>query len=219
MASIFLVGGLAADAELLCCALGAAGFFAADFDGESDFLGALDSASPDLILMDGRLCSSFLGIDLFEKLQRRSPGFPILFFGGEEEDVLLLQERFPGADCQWGQAFPVSDLIATIRETLLWHAKKQQAEAGFFRESFSLLPDSLADGDALTQKESALLAYLLSHKGVALSRQELLNKIWGHAYTGQHRTVDTHIKTLRRKLSDSALHIETVRGAGYRLEE
>ena len=70
----------------------------------------------------------------------------------------------------------------------------------------------------LTPKEYNLLLYFLDNKGVALSREKILNGVWNYDYFGDLRTVDTHVKQLRSKLGESGSMIVTVRGVGYRLE-
>lgn len=69
----------------------------------------------------------------------------------------------------------------------------------------------------LTLKEFELLRYLMENQGIVLSRDQILEKIWGYEYAGETRTVDVHIRTLRQKLGDSGFLIETVRGVGYRI--
>ena len=70
---------------------------------------------------------------------------------------------------------------------------------------------------ALTYKEFELLCYLLENRGVVLTRDQILSKIWDYNYSGETRTVDVHIRTLRQKLGESGSLIETVRGVGYRI--
>ena len=69
----------------------------------------------------------------------------------------------------------------------------------------------------LTLKEFYLLKYLIENVGIVLSRDKLLEKVWGYEYEGETRTVDVHIRTLRQKLGDAGSIIETVRGVGYRI--
>lgn len=69
----------------------------------------------------------------------------------------------------------------------------------------------------LTLKEFELLRYLLENKGIVVSRNQILERIWGYEYGGETRTVDVHIRTLRQKLGESGFFIETVRGVGYRI--
>ena len=71
----------------------------------------------------------------------------------------------------------------------------------------------------LTLKEFELLRYLLENHGTVLSREKILEKIWGYEIYGETRTVDVHIRTLRQKLGEAGAMIETVRGVGYRIGE
>ena len=69
----------------------------------------------------------------------------------------------------------------------------------------------------LTLKEFDLLCLLLENKGRVLTRDQLLNRIWGYGFDGESRTVDVHIRTLRQKLGECGEYIETVRGVGYKV--
>ena len=69
----------------------------------------------------------------------------------------------------------------------------------------------------LTLKEFELLKQLLKHPGIVLTRDQLLEDIWGYDFGGETRTVDVHVRTLRQKLGDAGEYIETVRGVGYRM--
>ena len=74
----------------------------------------------------------------------------------------------------------------------------------------------------MTNREYELLKFLMIHRGVAFSRDELLDRVWGYDYGGETRTVDVHIRQLRRKLEDNdaePILIETVRGRGYRFTD
>ncbi len=71
----------------------------------------------------------------------------------------------------------------------------------------------------LTPKEYDLLFYLIKNKGIALTREKLISNVWGYDFFGDDRTLDTHIKLLRKNLGDSAYHIVTLRGVGYRFDE
>ena len=69
----------------------------------------------------------------------------------------------------------------------------------------------------LTRKEFDMLCYLLENRGMVLTRDQLLNHIWGYDFDGENRTVDVHIRTLRQKLGVCGSYIETVRGIGYKI--
>ena len=73
--------------------------------------------------------------------------------------------------------------------------------------------------DPAAQKEYELLKILLENQGMVLSREKLLDRVWGYQFDGGTRTVDVHIKTLRQKLGSGGAHIKTVRGVGYKAEE
>ena len=77
----------------------------------------------------------------------------------------------------------------------------------------------MAKGEAvtLTLKEFELLCLLIENKGKVLTRDQLLNSIWGYEFDGENRTVDVHIRTLRQKLGECGEYIETVRGVGYKV--
>ena len=70
---------------------------------------------------------------------------------------------------------------------------------------------------ALTQKEFEVLCLLLKNRGQVLSRERLIEDVWGYAFTGESRTVDVHVRTLRQKLGEAGAYIETVRGYGYKI--
>jgi two-component system alkaline phosphatase synthesis response regulator PhoP len=77
----------------------------------------------------------------------------------------------------------------------------------------------IADGKevALTFKEFELLKYLMENAGIVLTRDKLLEEVWGYEYEGETRTLDVHIRTLRQKLGEAGAVIETVRGVGYKI--
>ena len=70
---------------------------------------------------------------------------------------------------------------------------------------------------ALTQKEFEVLCLLLKNRGQVLSREQLIENVWGYAFTGESRTVDVHVRTLRQKLGAAGAYVETVRGYGYKI--
>ena len=72
---------------------------------------------------------------------------------------------------------------------------------------------------ALTLKEFEVLCLLLKNRGQVLSREQLIQQVWGYAFTGESRTVDVHVRTLRQKLGEAGAYVETVRGYGYKIGE
>ncbi|MCP8969139.1 response regulator transcription factor [Ectobacillus ponti] len=157
---------------------------------------------------------------------RKESGVPIIMLTArsDEEDTLLGFEM--GADEYVTKPFSPKVLVARAK-TLLKRAERAGGQPDEHVLSLcgievnKLSRTVMMDGRdiILTHKEFELLLYLMEHKGIVLSRQHLLDQLWGYDYYGDDRTVDTHIKKLRSKLGDKAAHIATVIRAGYKFEE
>lgn len=186
----------------------------------------LGQTVPDLFLLDIML-PGIDGLQLCREI-RQNPALkkvPIFMLTakGEEFDKVLGLEL--GADDYITKPFSVRELLARIKAAL----RRQNVglvDDGEKLKSSELLMD-LARREVwrgqqvieLTLKEFELLRLLMVNRGKVLSRELLLEKVWGYDYYGGTRTVDVHIRTLRQKLADNAnnpIYIETVRGIGYR---
>jgi DNA-binding response OmpR family regulator len=128
-----------------------------------------------------------------------------------------------GADDYMAKPFSPNELVARVR-ALLRRAQRRDAPAVQPLSLGPIVVDSdrhtvLLDGRevALTAKEFLLLAYLLQHRGRVLSRDILLEQVWGYRYTGGTRTVDVHVRRLREKLPPLAEALVTVKQFGYKL--
>ncbi len=138
---------------------------------------------------------------------------------GEERDEVFGFEL--GVDEYISKPFSPKILVARV-EALL---KRCFPKGNDITEVDGIKIDSVAhivtiDGKNidLSMKEFELLKYLTDNIGVALSREKILNSVWNYDYYGDSRTIDSHIKKLRKKLGKKGLHIETVRGLGYKFE-
>ena len=138
---------------------------------------------------------------------------------GEERDELFGFEL--GVDEYISKPFSPKILVARV-EALLKRCYKEEEAA---KEVDGIVIDSTAhevivDGKniSLSMKEFELLKYLIDNAGVALSREKILNSVWNYDYYGDSRTIDSHIKKVRKKLGKKGEHIETVRGLGYKFE-
>lgn len=146
--------------------------------------------------------------------------------------VIMLTARSEDNDEVFGLELGASDYITKPFSPIVLMARiklllRRQTDSGAnaLKNFDGLVIDEVArvvtDGDQridLSPKEYELLVYLAVNRNVALSREQILNAIWGYDYFGELRTVDTHIKKLRAKLGDKGKLIETVRGYGYRFE-
>lgn len=133
-----------------------------------------------------------------------------------------------GADDYMAKPFGVLELVsrsrALLRRAGTLGREEQGREASTKCGTIEMSDDRhqvLVDGEKveLTYKEYELLKILLENQGMVLSREKLLDRVWGYQFDGGTRTVDVHIKTLRQKLGSGGAYIKTVRGVGYKAEE
>jgi len=162
-------------------------------------------------------------LDGWEALKeiRKLSVIPVIMLTAKGEESDQLNGFRLGADDYIHKPFSPSILVARV-ESLL----KRTGFSGIenlvyggitvnFDAHLAYLYNTVLD---LTPKEYDLLLYFCDNKGIALSRDKLLNAVWNYDYYGDLRTVDTHIKQLRAKLLDCGEYIQTVRGVGYRFE-
>ncbi|WP_439873769.1 response regulator transcription factor [Bacillus mycoides] len=178
----------------------------------------------DLIMLDIML-PEIDGWSVCRRIRKESAVPIIMLTARSDEDDTLLGFEL-GADEYVTKPFSPKVLVARAK-TLL---KRADGVVGVTEENAMSLAGIevnrlsrtvLVEGEEiiLTHKEFELLVYLMENKGIVLSRQHLLDQLWGYDYYGDDRTVDTHIKKLRNKLGDRAKHIGTVIRVGYKFEE
>ncbi len=189
----------------------------------SQFWAALEQGGkPSLIMLDIMLPEED-GLSILKKL-RASPAtkkIPIMMVtakGSEYDKVIGLDN---GADDYIAKPFGMMELIARVK-ALLRRTGKEETETEYTIGCLYVSPAKhivQVDGKdvTLTYKEFELLSMLLKSGDVVLTRDRLLNEIWGYSFDGENRTVDVHIRTLRQKLGPAGDLIETVRGVGYKL--
>lgn len=209
--------------ELLLFNLEKAGYQVKTFPDGRSFLEELAQKKPELVCLDLML-PDFDGVELCKKI-RHSPGIsdlPILMLTARTTEFDTVIGLEAGADDYLGKPFSVNEFLARVRALLRRSARTAPATG----ETSLLQADGLQmdlekrtvvkDGLPLTLtfKEFELLRLLLSNRGRAFSREELLSKIWGYDYYGDTRTVDVHIHSLRKLIGED--RIETVRGIGYK---
>ena len=178
---------------------------------------------PDLVLLDVMLP----GIDGMELLRRMRADaalsdIPVVMATAKGAEYDKIRGLDLGADYYLVKPFGVMELVSCVKAVL---RRCQPEKAAHQLRSGGLVVDLDAhtvtvDGArvALTYKEFELLRLFLSHPGMAFTRDQLFQEIWGMDYCGETRTVDMHIRTLRQKLGPYGRRIETVRNVGYRME-
>ena len=180
---------------------------------------------PQLIILDLMIP----GLDGFEvcKELKRSPvtkDIPVLMLTARGEEVDRIVGLELGADDYVVKPFSPRELILRVRAILRRHAPEEKSITRWQRDGLAVDLDAhrLSVDNAetsLTATEFRLLAELISNVGKVLTRDTLLDKVWGYQFDGYARTVDTHIRRLRQKLGPYAEWIETVRGVGYRFRD
>ena len=206
--------------DLVIYTLQSQGLEARGFPLPSAFWEAMAEHTPSLVLLDIMLPEED-GISVLKKLRSssRTSKLPVIMLtakGTEYDKVLGLDA---GADDYLAKPFGMMELLSRIRALL----RRTQREADIYRCGVLTVDQTrhtvtVAGKEVvLTQKEFEVLCLLLKNRGQVLSRERLLEDVWGYAFTGESRTVDVHVRTLRQKLGEAGAYIETVRGYGYKI--
>ena len=172
-----------------------------------------------LVIMDVMM-PKLDGLSAVLKIRERK-NIPIIVLSAKSEDTDKVLGLSMGADDYVTKPFGMMEFLARVK-AVLRRSKKHSSKKEYHYKTLTVNVErhQVFDNDRaveLTLKEFELLRYLVENKGIVLSRDEILEKIWGYECAGETRTVDVHIRTLRQKLGDSGFLIETVRGVGYRI--
>lgn len=182
---------------------------------------------PDLILLDIMLPGKN-GYDICRELRTEGNNTPIIMLTAKNEEIDKVLGLEFGADDYISKPFGIRELMARIKAVLRRYEnvvpeststaehilKIDDLEINIERHQVTVNGNNVE----LTLKEFELLSYLAEKRGHVVTRDQLLDKIWGIEYAGETRTVDVHIRYLRKKLGDEDKYIETVRGKGYKLK-
>ncbi len=205
-------------------ALNNAGYEAEGFTHPQNFWNALEQRIPCLLLLDVLLPNEN-GLHILDTLRKRSDtqNMPIIMLTAKstEYDKVIALDR--GADDYIVKPFGTMELISRIR-ALLRRTKLPKNQEEYVCGKLYLCPAKhlvLVNGEnmILTCKEFEMLLLMMKNRGRVYTREELLSEIWGYAFDSKSRTVDVHIRTLRSKLGDCGMYIETIRGVGYRFTD
>lgn len=185
------------------------------------FWQAMKQKKPDLVLLDVMLPGED-GLHILQALRGdgETADIPVILITAKGTELDKVQGLDLGADDYIVKPFGMAELVARVRARLRRVSSKSEADtltAGPLKLDMRAHCASVNDQPlALTMKEYALLRLLMENRGMAFTREQLLDKIWDYAYIGGSRTVDVHVQTLRAKLGECSGMIETVRGVGYR---
>lgn len=208
--------------ELVIYTLNQSGLEAEGFELPSQFWAAMEQGKPSLIMLDIMLPEED-GLSILKRLRsapetKKVPIMLVTAKGSEYDKVIGLDN---GADDYIAKPFGMMELIARVK-ALLRRVGEEETGEEYTIGTLHVSPAKhkvKVDGKdiTLTYKEFELLCMFLKSGDVVLTRDRLLNEIWGYSFDGENRTVDVHVRTLRQKLGPAGELIETVRGVGYKL--
>lgn len=223
MALIYIVEDDINIREIESFALQNSGYDIKDFSNAKDFYQAVKERKPDLILLDIMLPDED-GMEILQKLRKNSETkrLPIIMVTAKTTEIDRVRGLDSGADDYIIKPFGVMELISRVKALLRRSMGEMQEK---ILEIDEILMDEekhqvFVDGKTceLTYKEYELLRLLMQNRGIVLSRDVIMDRIWGINCDVESRTLDVHLKTLRSKLGDAARHIKTIRNVGYRME-
>ena len=204
-------------------ALEHSGYEVKQFENSDELWEAFQKALPKMLILDLMLPGDEDGLAVLKRL-RSTPQLakiPVIIVSAKDSELDLVKGLDSGADDYIAKPFGIMEFISRIKAVLrrIDTAPTKQIVFG----------DIVFDDDKkqifvkgelchLTFKEQELLKLLLINSDIVLSREKIMDKIWGFDYLGESRTVDMHIKSIRQKLGPCGGYIKTVRGIGYKVE-
>lgn len=222
MALIYILEDDTSVRELESYALQGNGFDVCGFENPKQFYEALKKETPDLVVIDVMLPGED-GLTITKKLRSSSEykNVPIVMVTAKDSEIDAIRGLDSGADDYITKPFSVMIFLSRIKAVLRRVGDKDE------RKNYSYKTIEIDDKKhkvfsngkevELTFKEYEILKYLILNKGIAVTREQLLNKVWGYDSESESRTVDSHMLTLRKKLGESGALIETIRHVGYKL--
>jgi DNA-binding response OmpR family regulator len=201
------------------------GYAVQEAENGAEALAKVESFRPDLILLDLML-PDISGFDVCRDIRRSGTKVPILILSAKTEEIDVVVGLEIGADDYIVKPFRPRELLARIAA----HLRKSRQEEERESDGRMVFRDLVIDANErrvyrndeeiqLTHTEFDLLAFLASNAGKVLSREKILNSVWGYEYPIETRVIDVHVRNLRRKIEDDASHplyILAVPGIGYR---
>lgn len=208
--------------KLVIYALGSQGYEAQGFEHPAGFWKAMEGPQPDLILLDIMLPEED-GLTILQRL-RTAPAtkkVPVIMLTAKNTEYDRVVGLDSGADDFISKPFGMMELVARVR-AVLRRVQKREDQGDYQVGDLFVSPrrhtvQVAGEEILLTNKEFALLCLLLEHQGIAMTRDAIMDGVWGQEFSRENRTLDVHVRTLRTKLGPAGRCIETVRGVGYRI--
>lgn len=203
----------------------------AEFEGFSveeakdgfDAVSKCDKEDFDLIVMDVMM-PGLDGFSAVKEIKKKKPNIPVIMLSALGEEYDKIHGFDLGVDDYVVKPFSTKELMMRIH-AILKRTSPETSDSDKF-----VLHDLVIDyaartvtikGDRvqLSPKEYDLLVYLVKNRGIALTREKILETVWGYDFFGDDRTLDTHVKLLRKNIGEYSKYIVTLRGVGYRFEK
>ncbi|MDO4604426.1 MAG: response regulator transcription factor [Helcococcus sp.] len=211
--------------DLLVYALNNHGYKAYGFPGAKEFFNYFEEINPSLVILDLMLDGED-GYSILSKIRKGSKNsdVPVILLTAKDSEYDKVKGLDMGADDYITKPFGVLETVSRIKAILRRSLKNQNEDSILefkdiyldYRKREIYVGEELIN---LTYKEFELLYFFLINEEIVLSREKLMYEVWGFDYTGESRTVDVHIRTLRQKLKDSGKYIKTIRNIGYKIGE
>lgn len=205
--------------KLVLYALETQGFEASGFDSSEKFWEAMKRQVPELVLLDIMLPGED-GLSVLRRIRSGGSRLPVIMLTARSTEYDRVEGLDAGADDYISKPFGIMELVARIRAVLRRSEYTPSFTEFQYRELliFWEKHEVYLEGSpvSLTNKEFELLRLLVENRGIVLTREKLLEKIWGLGTERENRTLDVHIRTLRAKLGSAGPYIQTVRGVGYK---
>lgn len=219
---IYLVEDDSSIRELVVYTLNSTGLEAQGFERPSQFWEALENAMPSLVMLDVMLPEES-GIEILQKIRKnpRTEKLPVIMATAKTSEYDKINGLESGADDYIAKPFSMMEMVARVK-ALIRRSEYTSTETDYTIDNLYVCPSKhivkVDDEEVvLTLKEFEMLCLLLRNRGIVLTRDQMLNKVWGYSFDGESRTVDVHIRTLRQKLGTAGDVIKTIRGVGYKI--
>ena len=202
-------------------ALKNANFSVVGFEEGTSFLKELDKKIPDIILLDIMLPQGD-GLQLLSQIRNTAQysNIPVIMVTAKTSEIDAVKGLDMGADDYIAKPFGVMELVSRVKAILRRTEKKARPVLAYKNIELDegrhtvLVNKSEVE---LTYKEYEILKHLIRNRGIVLSRDRLMEIVWGYNFEQGNRTVDVHIQSLRKKLGDAGEHIKTIRNVGYKV--